>query len=151
MEAVGDFKEDMLRAHAAVRERAGLAPLRWSDGLAALAAARVAKLVDNGCYIRHSSVDYRWDKAGFEYVGENLYKVINMEPTGVDVADAWYAEIADYNYGRVGDACTKRRCAGRLRPPCALGHFTQVMWAATTDLGCKLAECPGEAQPTYIA
>lgn len=151
LEATGTFKGDVERAHNAVREYAGLAPLTWSTGLAALAAKRVRKLAEDGCYIRHSPLDERWNESGFQYVGENLYKVINMAPTGVDVVDAWYAEIEDYSYGPVGATCTKQRCASRAQPPCTLGHFTQVMWAESTHVGCARAECPGEEQPTFVA
>lgn len=151
LRASGDFRSDVLAAHAAVRQRVGLPELLWSEGLAKLAADRLGELAEDGCYIRHSTTHYRWEQAGFRYVGENLYKVINYEPSGVDVVDAWYAELEDYNYGSVGASCTRRGCAGRVRPPCALGHFTQVMWEATTHLGCAVAGCPSERQPTFVA
>jgi len=136
LKPVGDFQKDILAAHEVVRNRAGVAPLRWNSGLASMASHRVNKLANEGCYIRHSSADYRLDEGGFRYIGENLYKVINMAPSGVDVVDAWYTEVDDYNYGPVGAECTKKQCAGRTSPPCVLGHFTQVM---------------GERQKTFIA
>mmetsp|Transcript_8278 Transcript_8278/g.18018 ORF Transcript_8278/g.18018 Transcript_8278/m.18018 type:complete len:336 (-) Transcript_8278:82-1089(-) len=151
LRAQGSFPADVLRAHNVVRHRAGLRLVSWSSGLASLASQRVHRLTERGCYIRHSSLEDRWQQAGFEYVGENLYKVINMVPTGVDIVDAWYAEIQDYSYGPVGASCTKGLCAGRSSPPCTLGHFTQVMWADTTHVGCALAECSGQAKRTFIA
>lgn len=151
LSAHGDFDSDILGAHNVVRERAGLAPLAWSAALASLASERVRKLAEDGCYIRHSPLDYRWREAGFQYVGENLYKVINMVPTGVDIVDAWYVEVEDYTYGRVGDPCTRSRCASRRSPPCTLGHFTQVMWSETSDVGCARAECPHQAKRTFVA
>lgn len=149
--STGVFKDDISMGHNVVRRRAGLQELKWSDELEKLASNRVQKLVNGGCYIRHSSVDYRWAVAGFAYVGENLYKVINMAPTGVDISDAWYAEIDDYTYGRVGQPCVKTKCASRSSPPCAMGHFTQLMWADTTHLGCARAECPNERQRTFVS
>lgn len=150
LRSTGDFDRDVLEAHNAVRLNAGLAPVNQSEGLTALASARVKKLANGGCYIRHSPTKDRWEKHGFMYVGENLYKVINMEPTGVDVVDAWYAEIRDYSYGPVGASCTKEQCAGRAEPPCMLGHFTQVMWASTTHIGCAREECPGQEKKTFV-
>lgn len=149
--ATGDFPEDILHAHNVVRERADLEPLQWSSSLHQMADARVLKLANEGCYIKHSPLSDRWYEAGFEYIGENLYKVINMKPTGVDIVDAWYAEIEDYTYGLVGDQCVKERCAGRTSPPCTLGHFTQVMWHKSTHVGCARAECPNQAKRTFIS
>lgn len=149
--ATGNFKEDITTGHNVVRHRAGLESVQWSDALEKLAAHRLTELVDGGCYIKHSSTEYRWYSAGFEYVGENLYKVINMEPTGVDIADAWYAEIDDYTYGVVGDKCVREKCKDRKSPPCTIGHFTQMMWQRTTHLGCARAECPNQKQRTFIA
>eukprot|EP00746_Dinoflagellata_sp_MGD_P122136 gnl/MRDRNA2_/MRDRNA2_57104_c0_seq1.p1 gnl/MRDRNA2_/MRDRNA2_57104_c0~~gnl/MRDRNA2_/MRDRNA2_57104_c0_seq1.p1 ORF type:complete len:299 (+),score=48.36 gnl/MRDRNA2_/MRDRNA2_57104_c0_seq1:107-1003(+) len=149
--ATGNFKEDIIRGHNVVRKRAGLESIEWSSALEKLAAHRLTELVNGGCYIKHSSTNYRWTAAGFKYVGENLYKVINMEPTGVDVADAWYAEIDDYTYGIVGQDCVKKKCRDRSSPPCAIGHFTQMMWQRTTHLGCARAECPNESKKTFLA
>lgn len=149
--ASGDFDYDILNAHNIVRKNAGVEPLKWSAGLQNIAEKRVQELAHKGCYIQHSPLSDRWYEAGFEYVGENLYKVINMVPTGVDIVDAWYAEIDDYNFGPVGAPCVKEKCAGRESPPCTLGHFTQVMWARTTHVGCAREECPNQEKRTYIS
>mmetsp|Transcript_157765 Transcript_157765/g.294249 ORF Transcript_157765/g.294249 Transcript_157765/m.294249 type:complete len:331 (-) Transcript_157765:47-1039(-) len=150
LKSTGDFDEDILIAHNTVRTRVGLDALRWNEELTEIASARVQKLVSGGCYIKHSPLEDRWMEAGFTYIGENLYKVINMKPTGVDVVDAWYAEIDDYQYGPVGSTCTKERCAGRESPPCTLGHFTQVMWERSSTVGCARAQCSEQEQPTFI-
>jgi pathogenesis-related protein 1 len=151
LSATGDFPEDILHAHNVVRERAGVEPLLWDTKLAEMSSARALKLANEGCYIEHSPLKDRWYEAGFEYVGENLYKVINMKPTGVDIVDAWYAELEDYSFGLVGSQCVKGRCAGRASPPCTLGHFTQVMWAKSKAVGCARAECPDQAKRTFIS
>eukprot|EP00397_Hematodinium_sp_SG-2012_P066629 GEMP01100485.1.p1 GENE.GEMP01100485.1~~GEMP01100485.1.p1 ORF type:complete len:140 (+),score=24.14 GEMP01100485.1:204-623(+) len=101
------------------------------------------------CYIRHRPVSQLLSRAGYEFVGENLYKVIGFEPTGIDVADAWYAEKDDYVYGHVGDRCTKG-CEGRTAPPCAVGHFTQMLWESSSAVGCMVSKCLSERK-TYIS
>lgn len=151
LEATGDFDYDVLEAHNAVRSFAGIAPLQWSQPLAQMASSRVRKLAEDGCYIRHTPPSERMQQGGFYYIGENLYKVINMVPTGVDIVDAWYAEIADYTFGRVGKDCVTSKCSGRTSPPCAVGHFTQVMWGDSKFVGCARAECPNQAKRTFVA
>merc|ERR1719265_740413 len=74
-----------------------------------------------------------------------------MVPTGVDIGDAWYAEIEDYTYGAVSETCVRRKCASRSSPPCMIGHFTQMMWQRTTHVGCARAECPNQAKRTFVA
>lgn len=142
---VGDVPADLVAAHNVVRVRAGLAAVAPSAALAARAQEVVdATLARPGCEIFHSSASSRMDGRGgdFFYVGENLYKVDGAAPTGYGVADAWYAELADYRYGTVGSSCTKK-CLGRERP-CMTGHFTQMLWARTEEVGCALGTCPGQ-------
>lgn len=156
--SVGNFQEDIVAGHNRVRSYGGVPMAFWSEGLAKMAQDRVEVLVkDKGCVIQHSPSEDRFYEAGFEYIGENLYKVVGMTPTGVDVADAWYAELDEYNYGRVGDKCTRSRCQANSwwnsasAPPCTIGHFTQMMWHESRHIGCGLKKCPDEAKTTYIA
>jgi len=145
-----NLADDLVIAHARLRERAGLPALREDSELTASAgnaAWHIAR--SSGCEIYHSSTSSRMNSAGFYYVGENLYKVIGMEPTGGGIADAWYAEMKDYRYGTVGESCTKG-CLGRANPPCQTGHFTQMMWADSTSIGCAMEKC-SDASDTFVA
>lgn len=78
------------------------------------------------------------DLCGFEHAdtgfGENLYaaassvdSVDNIEKLVSGVTD-WYNEEVDYTYdtGSCGAVC---------------GHYTQVVWAESTKVGCGYAEC----------
>nr|XP_006820097.1 PREDICTED: cysteine-rich secretory protein LCCL domain-containing 1-like [Saccoglossus kowalevskii] len=60
------------------------------------------------------------------YPGENLASMSSeiSEATGYGLTKLWYDEIADYNYNDP-DSSTG-----------VIGHFTQVVWAASTNLGC---------------
>jgi len=148
MVAVGRFQDDILLAHNVVRRQFGLSPVSWSEELQELALRRLTKLAPD-CYIQHRPISQLLTRAGYPYIGENLYKVVGFEPTGVDVADAWYAEKEDYRYGKVGNSCTKA-CAGRTQPPCTVGHFTQMLWESTTHIGCMVMKCPSR-EKTHLS
>ena len=51
--------------------------------------------------------------------------------TATWVVDAWGAESADYSAG--SDTCAPNRHCG---------HYTQIVWATTREVGCGVAVCP---------
>ena len=78
-------------------------------------------------------------------VGENLYRAGALESDGgrrsfyavlpAQVVDAWGAESA--NYSPASDSCAaNRQC----------GHYTQVVWPSTEEVGCGMAVCPSLGQ-----
>ena len=51
--------------------------------------------------------------------------------TATQVVDRWGAESADYS--RVYDTCaSNRQC----------GHYTQIVWTTTREVGCGMSVCP---------
>lgn len=59
----------------------------------------------------------------------------------------WVNEAALYDWFRPGFSGKYRSFAtsgrrGRLNDPDATGHFTQVVWKDTQQVGCYLTECP---------
>lgn len=66
-------------------------------------------------------------------VGENLYVSYTTAPSrdsttlGNEAVSKWYNEINDYNYASPGFSTTT-------------GHFTQVVWKGSTQLGCGAAQ-----------
>ena len=50
--------------------------------------------------------------------------------TGPDAVSSWASEAADYDYA-------SNTCAG------VCGHYTQVVWATSTKLGCGVSTCAG--------
>jgi len=145
----GDVVQDLVRGHNAIRARVGLQGLTEDAQLRESSEAAVhAIATSHGCEIYHTSSSSRLNTPHFYYVGENLYKVEGMKPTGGGIVDAWYAELQDYRYGEVGQSCTKA-CLGRTNPPCQTGHFTQMMWQETTSIGCGVAACESQ-EDVYI-
>jgi len=120
----------IVAAHNGVRAGVGVGPLAWSDSLAATAAAWAAQCVDVAVpagLLDHNpgrSTGHPWD------VGENIYASTGTA-SGTTAVARWSAEVADYDY--VTNTCA----AGKV-----CGHYTQVVWAASTQVGCALRDCP---------
>lgn len=125
---------ELVRAHNAWRERAGVPPIGWAADLAARAQARAEELSAQGCVIAHGPLPRN--------VGENLFYVSALQHTGgrpdevfavtaTQVVEAWGRESADYSPA-TGTCAWQRQC----------GHYTQIVWATTAEVGCGMCVCP---------
>jgi pathogenesis-related protein 1 len=117
-------------AHNAVRAGVGVGPLHWDADLAATASAWAAQCKDgdgNGLLDHNAG---RGDGHPY-YVGENIYGA-TYAASGPAAVSAWSGEAASYSYA--SNTCA----AGKV-----CGHYTQVVWAASTAVGCALHDCPG--------
>lgn len=99
--------QEWLDVHNKYRSIHGVPPVTWSATVAASAQAWA-----NTCPSGHSSSGYGENMAFAGYV---------MSPT--DVVDFWYSEESLYDYNNPGFSI-------------ATGHFTQVVWKNTTQIGC---------------
>lgn len=109
-----------LAAHNEVRagtsSRAPLPPLVWSNALARDAARVAAR-----CKLDHSRTEN----------GENLAAAAPaLSPT--QAVALWEKEEADW------DAAKNRCRSGR-----ACGHYTQLVWRSTREVGCASQRCEG--------
>ena len=130
-------EQDLLKAHNAWRKKVGVLSLRWVADLSYRAQARATFLAENGCFIEHGLVP--------EDVGENLYRARPLRAEGredavnpvtpADVVDAWGAEAQDYDYN-------SNRCAAGKQ----CGHYTQLVWTSSEEVGCGMAICPNKGQ-----
>lgn len=128
---------EMVNAHNAWRKRAGVLPLRWAADLAAQAQSRALQLASEDCALEHGLLP--------DDVGENLFRVSALERedggrafyavSPAQVVDTWGSESADYS--PANDSCA----AGRQ-----CGHYTQVVWPSTQEVGCGMAVCPALGQ-----
>ena len=107
----------ILKAHNAARAAVGkgLPNLKWSDTLANIALAHSKK-----CKFQHSDTNY----------GENLWMGTSGYYTVTDGVNYWVNEKKNYNGQPIGQ--------GNFS---AYGHYTQVVWKSTTEVGCGYAKC----------
>lgn len=112
------FILECLEAHNNYRRTHHAPPLVLNKDLCQMAEKYSKHLSDNVGELVHS--------VGLRYkigpVGENLYYCKVKRPTGTYVTSTWYNEIKDYDYNK--------NCKDE-----ATGHFSQVVWKGTTDLG----------------
>ncbi|XP_031433414.1 uncharacterized protein glipr2 isoform X2 [Clupea harengus] len=112
------FEKEFLVAHNVYRQQHGASPLAMSRDLCRSAQKWAEHLLAIK-KMQHSQADY----------GENLYYAWSSVPeklTGKEAVDSWYSEIKDYNFSRPGFQSST-------------GHFTQVVWKGTEELGVGLA------------
>ncbi|MEZ4220613.1 MAG: CAP domain-containing protein [Polyangiaceae bacterium] len=118
-------------AHNQARATEGVPPLTWDPALAAIAQAWAEACVDKTAptgLIDHN--EGRSDNYP-EYVGENIYGASGAATPQAAVS-SWMSEKANYDYA------SGKCAAGKV-----CGHYTQVMWAKSTKLGCGTFKCPG--------
>jgi len=110
----------MVERHNYWRRKVGSPDIQWSKELADYAQDWANQLKQKDCDLEHRSKN--------KY-GENLYGASGMDIKPLDVVDAWASELNVFTYepftGNRGD-----------------GHYTQVIWSETLNVGCAVATCP---------
>ena len=137
-----DVMENFVPAHNAVRARHGLPPLAWSPSLAQYARQWAEQLRrSNNCRMRHRPYSGRFA----QQYGENLFwvdpkrwsdgRVEQHRFTPAMVTNAWADEERDYRY-------RSNRCKrGKI-----CGHYTQIVWRDTSEIGCARVACRDQSQ-----
>lgn len=117
-------------AHNHLRQRVGVPPLRWNPQLAAIARRWANACVDE--VAPRGMIDHSGGRdAGFGGpIGENLFATTAPVADPVTAVQDWASEAKDYDLAR-------NTCRG---PMC--GHYTQMVWKGTTDVGCGVGQCP---------
>ena len=106
-------QQALLSLHNSYRAQHCVPALTWSAELAASA----QRWADN-CWIAH---DFHRG-----HIGENL--AWGGDRSASSAVDAWYKEVEDYNYSKPGFVT-------------GIGHFTQMIWRNSKQLGCGVAKC----------
>ncbi len=128
--------QQLLDTHNEARRADGVKqPLQWAADLAAVA-QEWAEIRSEPCDMVH-----RHDSG----LGENIHwaspvmhsggrtEVQELAPAAV--VRAWVDEKADYHYE--DNSCNRGKMCG---------HYTQVVWAQTREVGCGMKVCPNNAQ-----
>lgn len=123
----------MLAAHNRARAAVGVAPLAWSDALAAEAQQWANQLTAEDCALRYDP-----DPKRRESTGQNLFRAYSSSAysgykrSAVDAAARWLREGEQYDH-------SSHRCKAGLGSQC--GAYLQIIWDATTAMGCGRARC----------
>lgn len=116
-------ESEIVAAHNAVRARAMPAPapalpaMTWHEGAASTASAWVER-----CEFKHNT-------AITGTYGENIFAMYGSRPTPTQVVEDWASEAPRYDYAN-------NRCSGG-----ECGHYTQLVWRASTGVGCASKLC----------
>ncbi|XP_049980067.1 cysteine-rich secretory protein 1-like isoform X3 [Alexandromys fortis] len=80
------------------------------------------------CAYQHSSQESR--KIKNLRCGENIF-MASYPATWSQAIQSWYDESKDFKFG-----------SGPTTPGAAIGHYTQLVWNSSHQLGCGVTECP---------
>lgn len=121
----GNFADRLLAAHNEERRRVGVPDLRWSQKLAAEAQAYARKLAKRQALV-HATRDERGG------AGENLWAGNAGFYSAEEMVESMVAEKPDFRPGTFPDVSR----TGQWRD---VGHYTQLIWRETEELGCAVA------------
>lgn len=132
---------------AAVQTTPPLPPLVWSQTIADYAQQWATSLATSMCaQPQHRSAaeleakDYGENLATFGSGG-----LLQAASTAQQAVNAWAAEEACWTYGTIqGTEKCDVTCYTNLHSD-GCGHYTQVVWRASTQLGCGVASCKNGA------
>jgi len=114
------FSQELLHAHNAYRSAVGVAPLSWSNDLAAAARAWASSL--------SSELDFQHDPNARNQ-GENLWMGTAGAFSLTQMVDTWGQEEQNFRIGTFPDVSTTGNWFD-------VGHYSQMVWRNTKRVGC---------------
>lgn len=119
-----EFSKQLISEHNTYRKKHSSQPLKWSPEAAAKAQEWANHLASTG----------RLEHGNHEGMGQNLAFYSGGTFTSAQAAQMWYDEYKSYNYNRPGFTS-------------GTGHFTQMIWASTKEIGIGFAI---KGQSTFV-
>jgi pathogenesis-related protein 1 len=120
--------QQLIGLHNKVRADVGVGSLIWSKKLAIYAQGWANNLASMDCDLRHRPRSGKWKQK----YGENLFIGTSGYYGVADAVRSWESEIIYYQ-GQTLDSSNYHDS----------GHYTQIVWKTTEQIGCAKAECNG--------
>jgi uncharacterized protein YkwD len=120
--------QELLRLHNKVRADVGVRPLTWSKKLAIYAQEWANHVASTNCKLTHRPTSGKWKQ---EY-GENLVMGTGGSYGVADAVKEWQSEKQYY-----------RGQTLNLSNWYDSGHYTQMVWKNSEEMGCAKVECNG--------
>lgn len=121
------FAREILAEHNSLRVHLNVPPLLWSDRLADRAQNWADHLIASGEFSHRPNSPF----------GENLFAITGAAASPAEVINDWASEARDYDYR-----------SNRCRSVC--GHYTQLVWRDTKEVGCAVARSRRENREVWV-
>ncbi|KAL5012919.1 hypothetical protein ScPMuIL_011470 [Solemya velum] len=124
---MSEFIDDCLKAHNDRRKKHGVGALKHAKDLSEYAQKWAEELASTNGF-QHSPCTHKGGR-----IGENIackWSSGGGDYTGEEVSEQWYSEISKHDF----------RCEPKSM---GSGHFTQMVWKGTTELGVGKAKTSG--------
>ncbi|XP_077988363.1 Golgi-associated plant pathogenesis-related protein 1-like [Glandiceps talaboti] len=126
-----NLRQDVLKCHNKYRSKHSASSLKLNDSLNKTAQDWAEQMAKSDRFGHRPNGKY----------GENIYYAMNSRGlgtlTGQSVVQSWYDEIKNYNFKRGGFSS-------------GTGHFTQVVWKGSKELGLGFAPSRNRANTWYV-
>ncbi|KAL3314985.1 hypothetical protein Ciccas_006381 [Cichlidogyrus casuarinus] len=128
-----EMRKLLLAGKVSGQQKAGsMRTMKWDSGL-----EKTAQKKADSCVFAHDKSPDRTPSDGlkspiYKWIGQNL-ALLGSTASQFDIQEgvrSWWAENKSYNYKK--NSCKSgEQC----------GHYTQMAWAKTTNLGCAYTKC----------